>query len=224
MKFKIASPFGSLEEIRNGVPHTGIDLQMPEGTILRSIADGVVEKVTHYHDNIGTGVVIRLDNGVRMIYGHMSKVSVKVGDHLDAGSMIGLSGNTGNSTGPHLHFGLWKDGQYIDPTPVVEVVDKLSGNADGGSLHLWEMKGIIAKLASKKIQEHAHQVSHDWIIGTLQSICDVLVEASYAIALVGTGILIILYVGGFKRGARWSGILLTAHVLIRYLYGGGGNS
>ena len=123
MKFRVTSPYGAWEEIREH-PHTGIDLAMPEGTPLRSIADAVVERVVDYGSyNIGKGVILRLPDGKEVIYGHMSKVTVYPGQHVSGGQLIGYSGNTGHSTGPHLHFGMKEDGHFIDPTPYIQYLE-----------------------------------------------------------------------------------------------------
>lgn len=127
MKFRITSEFGIMEEVREGA-HTGIDLAMNTGTELRSIQDGVIEKVLHLKDNVGNGVLIKFDDGTTGVYGHLSKINVAEGQHVEAGQLIGFSGNSGASTGPHLHFGL-KDanGEFVDPTPVIEQVDAMAG-------------------------------------------------------------------------------------------------
>ncbi|MGD6832594.1 M23 family metallopeptidase [Sutcliffiella halmapala] len=129
MKFRLTSEYGVLEQIRNNKPHTGIDLAMPEGTELRSIGEAVVERVVDYGTaNIGKGVILRLEDGSRAIYGHLSDIKVKAGQILHEGESIGFSGNTGHSSGPHLHFGL-KDaqGHFVDPTPLASKLDSLSG-------------------------------------------------------------------------------------------------
>jgi hypothetical protein len=128
MKVRITSKYGEVSELHpNG--HTGIDLGLQEGTPLKTLYDGVVQKVVDYgNENIGKGVIIQFENGKQAIYGHMSKINVREGEILQAGETIGMSGNTGFSTGPHLHFGLKENGEFVDPTPLVE---KLS---DGPSL------------------------------------------------------------------------------------------
>jgi murein DD-endopeptidase MepM/ murein hydrolase activator NlpD len=117
MKFRLTGKFGELSPVRDFQPHSGIDLAMPEGTTLRSIADGVVDRVYDGSGAIGKGLSVKLPDGTRTIYGHMNEVKAHVGEHVNAGEVIGLSGNTGNSTGAHLHFGM-KDasGHVIDPT------------------------------------------------------------------------------------------------------------
>jgi murein DD-endopeptidase MepM/ murein hydrolase activator NlpD len=129
MKFRISSKYGELSELRNNQPHSGLDFSMPTGTELRSFMDGVVQQVVNYgSDNIGKGVIIRFDDGTTGIYGHLSKISVSPGESINKGELIGLSGNTGNSTGAHLHFGLKNEnGEFIDPTPLANQVSDMSG-------------------------------------------------------------------------------------------------
>lgn len=143
MKFKLSGEFGELSEVRDHV-HNGIDLAMPNGTTLRSIAEGVVTKIFDGSADIGQGVAIKLNNGTTHIYGHMNGVKVKVGEHLNAGDVIGLSGNTGNSTGPHLHFGVQlPDGNFVDPTKFAEDLSAMSGTGQINSFkhadfNLWD--------------------------------------------------------------------------------------
>lgn len=126
MIVRITSKFGEVSKI-HPTPHTGVDLALPEGNPLHSIGEAVVERVVDYgSQNIGKGVILRLTDGKQAIYGHMSKVNVKEGQSINEGDLIGLSGNTGHSTGPHLHFGLKDNGEFIDPTPLVE---KLGGTS-----------------------------------------------------------------------------------------------
>lgn len=132
MKFRLSSEYNELSLVRGNEPHHGIDFAMPEGTTLRSVADGVVESVVDYGSkNLGKGVMIRNEDGTVSIYGHLSEVDVSKGDVLNAGDAIGLSGNTGNSTGPHLHFGM-KDsaGEWVDPTPIADRVVSLQGGGN----------------------------------------------------------------------------------------------
>ncbi|UUV46404.1 M23 family metallopeptidase [Bacillus phage vB_BanS-Thrax3] len=115
--FEVSSPFGSIDSVHK-TSHTGIDLIMEEGTKLYSPVDGIVEKVVDYgNQNIGKGVIIKTNQGETVIMGHMSDTSAtQVGEELSRGEFIGLSGDTGFSTGAHLHVGL-KDinGNFINP-------------------------------------------------------------------------------------------------------------
>lgn len=215
MKFVITSMFGALEEIRSGIAHKGIDLAMPKGTHLRSIANGVVENVTNYSGSIGKGVIIRTDEGTRYIYGHMDKISVHTGDKIHSGDFLGWSGNSGNSTGPHLHFGMWKDGDYRDPSAVIDKVDAYAGN----TFHLFQGSGILS-MVGDHIKEKAKESTQEAINGVFEALGEAVVDISYSAALIGGGILILLKQVGFEH--RWlkPGVLILAHVLIRFLLGG----
>ncbi|UUV46155.1 M23 family metallopeptidase [Bacillus phage vB_BanS-Thrax2] len=115
--FEVSSPFG-VTDSAHSTPHTGIDLVMEEGTKLYSPVEGIVERVVDYgKENIGKGVIIRTKQGESVIMGHMSDTStLEIGEELSRGEFVGLSGNTGNSTGAHLHLGL-KDvnGDFKNP-------------------------------------------------------------------------------------------------------------
>lgn len=120
MIVRITSKYGALDGAHK-TPHNGIDLAMPEGTTLRTIGEGVVDRIYDGSAAIGKGLSVRFEDGTRAIYGHMNEVSVKVGQHVKDGQIVGLSGNTGHSTGPHLHVGM-KDaaGGWLDPSEQVE--------------------------------------------------------------------------------------------------------
>jgi len=94
--------------------HTGIDISVPESTFIFSTAKGVV-KTVGYDQNLGIFVRISHEQGYETVYGHLSKVLVKEGDTLKTGQVIGLSGRSGKTTGPHIHYEVLKDGKHIDP-------------------------------------------------------------------------------------------------------------
>lgn len=113
----VTSPYGAMEEGLRTAPHTGIDYAVPEGTELHAPVDGIVTAVRDYGDvNLGKAVFVKMEDGNQYVLGHLSEVKVEVGDMVETGDLIALSGNTGNSTGPHLHFGAYNEvGQPIDP-------------------------------------------------------------------------------------------------------------
>ncbi|MCA1319780.1 M23 family metallopeptidase [Bacillus tianshenii] len=156
MKFRISSEFGVLEEIRNNRPHTGVDIAMPEGTDLRAIADAVVERVVDYGaENIGKGVILRLADGKRAIYGHMKDIAVKQGDYVREGSVVGHSGNTGHSTGPHLHLGIkTPDGQFVDPA-AQSWFNRFIANGQVGRIEFPTIKDKIADFMASGLHEWA---------------------------------------------------------------------
>lgn len=126
MKYRITSRFGEMESFRTH-PHRGVDFSMPEGEPIRSIQNGVVEKVVDYgNQNIGKGVLVKWEDGKTAIYGHMSEIEVREGEIVSAGDLLGYSGNTGHSTAPHLHFGLKENGHFIDPSPYVEQIQNMN--------------------------------------------------------------------------------------------------
>jgi len=94
--------------------HTGVDLRASSGTSIYAANSGKVITST-YSTAYGNYVVIDHGGGVATLYAHMTKRLVKVGDSVKQGAKIGTVGSTGYSTGPHLHFEIIKDGDYIDP-------------------------------------------------------------------------------------------------------------
>lgn len=88
---------------RWGRPHSGIDIALNVGDPIHAAFDGVV-RLAKYNGGYGNCIVIRHYNNLETLYGHLSKINVKVGQEVKAGDVIGLGGNTGRSTGPHLHF------------------------------------------------------------------------------------------------------------------------
>lgn len=84
--------------------HTGIDFTCPSGTAIQATGKGVVERVQKIKSGYGLNVVIDHGYGYKTLYAHMSRVDVKKGDKVTKGQKIGAVGNTGTSTGPHLHY------------------------------------------------------------------------------------------------------------------------
>jgi hypothetical protein len=220
MKFVLTGKYMELSDVRGLRPHTGIDLGMPENTQLRSLFSGTVEKVYDHAGAIGNGVKIHAENGKHIVYGHMNNVSVREGQHVSSGDLIGMSGNTGNSTGPHLHFGMQdSSGQFIDPTKYADNVSNLSGNYDAGFTMLPDIGGIGKHIASSARDKFIEEVSNrtiDITIGILHGLGELLSSVS----LLAAGVLIIAQVVGFDKGYKWAGIVVTANILIKQLMGG----
>lgn len=123
---KLTSRFGTRIHPITGVEkfHNGIDLAIAEGTPIKSPQKGkVINK--YYNSTGGNQLIIQHDNGFTTGYAHLSDTLVNVGDTVKNGQVIAKVGNTGASTGPHLHFTLKKDGNYLDP-----------------EIHLKERKGV----------------------------------------------------------------------------------
>ncbi len=114
--FRVTSKFGPRVHPVSGRAraHRGIDLGVPEGTVIRAPADGVVRVVAHGKMN-GKWVEVDHGGGVRTQYVHLSAISVKRRQQVTAGDVLGLSGATGRVTGPHLHFQVKHLGEAVDP-------------------------------------------------------------------------------------------------------------
>lgn len=94
--------------------HRGIDLGCHPGTQVHASRSGEVV-FSGYEDGYGNLVIIEHEFGYRSYYGHLSRIMVKKGQRIKPGETIALSGNTGRSTGPHLHFEIRKNGQALNP-------------------------------------------------------------------------------------------------------------
>jgi murein DD-endopeptidase MepM/ murein hydrolase activator NlpD len=119
----LTSPFGP----RWGRMHYGLDIDLETGDAVYAAFEGMV-RISQYHASYGNVVVIRHANGLETLYAHMSQRKVKPGDYVQAGSNIGLGGNTGRSYGSHLHFEVRYLGQAIDPNLIVNPSNKMIRN------------------------------------------------------------------------------------------------
>ena len=112
----ISSGFGVRKDPLLGTPalHSGIDFRAALGSNALVTAPGVVVKAGW---NGGYGRMVEVDhgNGFSTRYGHLSRIDVKVGDHLARGGVVGEVGSSGRSTGPHLHYEVRRNGDAIDP-------------------------------------------------------------------------------------------------------------
>lgn len=99
--------------------HRGIDIGVPTGTPIGVACDGVV-KYVGYDSIYGNMVIVKHSNDIETAYAHVSKIIVKVGQNVKKGETIAQSGNTGRSTGPHLHFELRVNGEAINPNKYIK--------------------------------------------------------------------------------------------------------
>lgn len=123
----ITSPFGPRKaptdsNSTGSTNHKGVDFRAPSGAPIYAVGDGtVVVCVTQYTVNKGRGRYLQLlhGDGSRTLYQHLSRVDVAKGDSVSAGQVIGASGETGNTTGPHLHLEAINpaSGNPVDPIP-----------------------------------------------------------------------------------------------------------
>ncbi|MCL2362655.1 MAG: M23 family metallopeptidase [Defluviitaleaceae bacterium] len=105
--------------------HDGIDIGAPIGTPVVAPRDGTVLAIG-YSSTWGQFLRLAHSDGYISFMAHLHRVTVSIGDDVSQGQQVAYSGNTGRSTGPHLHFGLFRDGQYVDPYNYVDL--PVSGN------------------------------------------------------------------------------------------------
>ncbi len=114
----LSSPFGLRFRGLSPELHRGVDLDVPEGTEVRAMARGMVRFAGTMR---GYGEVIWLDHPgeTLTLYAHLSRIQVRAGEAVRGGQVIGLSGSSGEVSGPHLHFEVWRHGREVDPVPLL---------------------------------------------------------------------------------------------------------
>jgi murein DD-endopeptidase MepM/ murein hydrolase activator NlpD len=108
------SPFTGVRQF-----HSGLDIGSPAGTPIKAAMAGRVSAVG-WDDVLGNFVAISHHSGYRTLYGHMSAIRAKSGAYVTAGETIGYVGSTGLSTGPHLHFTVYKNGKTVNPRALMK--------------------------------------------------------------------------------------------------------
>jgi len=99
--------------------HEGVDIAVKEGTPVVATATGIVI-FAGWDQVFGNLMVIDHENGYRTVYGHNQKIMANQGEKVYKGDIIALSGNTGQSSAPHLHYGVLQDGVAVDPSPYLD--------------------------------------------------------------------------------------------------------
>lgn len=134
-RFRVSSPYNlrRLHPITKRIaPHRGVDFSMPSGTPILATADGEVTRVKN-HPFAGKYIEIKHDGQYLTRYLHLSRISVRRGQKIKRGELIARSGNTGRSTGPHLHYELHIKGRAVNPLtapiPTMTTVPKKRFNA-----------------------------------------------------------------------------------------------
>lgn len=114
----ITSPFGERMNPITNQPeeHTGIDIDVNQGTNVKAAADGTILKVG-VDERFGNYIIISHNEVFTTCYAHLEQASRQEGEAVLQGDMIGIAGQTGNSTGPHLHFEIRKEEKRMNPVP-----------------------------------------------------------------------------------------------------------
>lgn len=97
----------------------GVDFAVPENSAVLAAASGVVTRC-HWGIHGGRYLMLSHGNGVYTLYSHLLSVNRVIGEQVEAGNIIARSGNSGRSTGPHLHFAVKVHGKWVDPEPLLE--------------------------------------------------------------------------------------------------------
>ena len=115
-KFAVSREFGVVHHSVTNVTrvHDGVDFNVPNGTPVRATADGKVIQAVEIK-NYGLVVTIKHARGFQTFYAHLSKLAVRVGEKVKRGATIGYSGNSGLSSGPHLHYEVRVRGEKVNP-------------------------------------------------------------------------------------------------------------
>ena len=118
-----SSPFGYRYHPLSGEwkMHKGVDLAAPEGTPIYATRSGYVSVAAYEYGGAGYYVQLNHGDGYRSIYMHMTHYIVYAGQYVSAGQIIGYCGSTGGSTGPHLHFGISYNGEYVNPADYISI-------------------------------------------------------------------------------------------------------
>ena len=118
---RLTSPFGYRSDPFTGVRsfHSGFDLAAPIRTSVKATLDGRIAE-TGFNRIFGNYIIITHDRGYQSLYGHLSAIYVKRGQYVTQGAAVGAVGNTGYSTGPHLHLSIYKNGRLINPFSVLK--------------------------------------------------------------------------------------------------------
>lgn len=114
---RLSSGFGMRRDPFTGTRrfHNGVDIVNRPGTRVNAAMSGRVVHVENQPGNYGKFVIMRHPRGYQTLYAHLDRTAVSTGQYLSQGQQVGMLGNTGRSTGPHLHFSIIENGQFIDP-------------------------------------------------------------------------------------------------------------
>lgn len=194
----VSAGYGAINSVHT-TPHKGIDLILNEGTPLNAVQDGVIVAVNEA-GKLGKYVILQLQDGKEVIYGHLSKFgNIKPGDIVQQGETIAFSGNTGFSTGPHLHLQVMDHGHTIDPTPFAKLLTVKTSSPSA----FQSIKDIGAFFADMKQNGIFHAITGSTLGEWLTGIARFIIDSSVEIGLVAAIIFVILGMCGATRARKW---------------------
>ncbi len=115
-------------------PHKGIDLAAPRGSAVMASHDGTIIYTGSGFKGYGKMIMIESNDGWATLYGHLDKIVVYEGKKIRQGEVIGALGNTGRSSGPHLHFEIRRLNGPVDPLPLLPAGEALTNDVDNGAV------------------------------------------------------------------------------------------
>lgn len=121
-EIKATSPFGDRIDPLNGNSsfHSGVDLQADIGDNIFATKTGIVTKCEYSNDGYGNYIEIEHKDGTSTLYSHCDEIYVEIGNYVSVGTIIGTTGDTGRTTGPHLHYEYRINGECVDPMEYIE--------------------------------------------------------------------------------------------------------
>lgn len=166
----ITATFGQKGKMWKHGGHLGMDYGVPEGSPVHAAAAGTVIKDNNSGE-LGHYLVVDHGNGITTTYAHLQSSSADshIGDSVAAGQLIGRSGATGNVTGPHLHFAVQQNGQYIDPRTFLSGGVQISPSAAGNAGSNKTAKSTASYSVSGATLDNAFTTSASGVSGSLYS-------------------------------------------------------
>lgn len=202
---KITAGYGSVDSVHQ-TPHTGIDFCVPQGTPLHAPVDGIISRIADYGNaNLGKAVFVKTKDGSQYVLGHLSDIKVQVGQRIHHGDLLAMSGSSGRSTGPHLHFGVYDpSGLPVDPGKI-----DFSAFTMGGDNVLIKMNGALMNpvmdwingVGDSFVQWEAETAAHGviWGVGQFFKILAPMIPE-----LAGFSIMVLITIGMFTDFAKWT--------------------
>ncbi|HEY8889438.1 MAG TPA: M23 family metallopeptidase [Clostridium sp.] len=208
LQFPVTAKFGAIDSIHK-IPHSGVDIGAPLATPAQSLTNGVVDRIIN--DNIiGNGIGVKLDSGKEMVYGHLSKINITYGQNVKVGDVLGLTGNTGRSTGPHIHIGLISNGQYLDPSNYL--AQPTTSNPMGFFQNTWH---VLTTPGTQLLDEAKQSVFNKFLVFLSDLFHWVIQNSDYALLLAMLFALLAIF--GSKKAVKGVYWTFAFYIILKFL-------
>lgn len=164
--------------------HTGVDFAAPTGRELIAVVNGIVRLGS---DGIfGLYVIIEGEDGRNYQYAHLSRYAVSNGQKVVQGQLVGYVGDTGRSTGPHLHFGVQEGGRWVNPWPVLAALSETKKGREGGAIGSLSYRDVkVDKLSSWLSGKNSMLASPERVSAILSAAKEYNVDPLLLVAITG---------------------------------------